>query len=226
MALMAAIAGAIVLFALRPGAAKSVSMNADLEVYKDQLTALEDDIDTGRVEETEAQSARLEISRRLLTVQNATDIGSKTVAEGSPNSMRAVAVATIGTLWFVLTAYIMNGNPDMPGVPFADQNATNPSVETVTQLLARVESHLMTSPEDGRGWDLVAPIYLRMNRFGDAARAFANAGRHSRPQRQSVCRPRRSIGRFEWRRNCPGRAKRSRPGARTGSLIAAPRVSC
>jgi len=42
-------------------------------------------------------------------------------------------------------------------------------------LLARVENHLAEKPDDGRGWELLAPLYLRLGRTADAVKARANA---------------------------------------------------
>ncbi len=42
-------------------------------------------------------------------------------------------------------------------------------------LLARVENHLAEHPDDGRGWELLAPLYLRMGRAADAVNARGNA---------------------------------------------------
>ena len=39
--------------------------------------------------------------------------------------------------------------------------------------MARAEAHLAANPDDGRGWDVLAPIYLRMQRFGDAVTPIA-----------------------------------------------------
>src|SRR5690606_10076792 len=36
---------------------------------------------------------------------------------------------------------------------------------------------LREHPEDGKGWDVIAPVYLRLQRFADAAHAFAEANR-------------------------------------------------
>jgi cytochrome c-type biogenesis protein CcmH len=38
-------------------------------------------------------------------------------------------------------------------------------------LIAQVEAHLAKNPEDGRGWDVIAPVYLRTGRFEDAVKA-------------------------------------------------------
>jgi cytochrome c-type biogenesis protein CcmH len=42
-------------------------------------------------------------------------------------------------------------------------------------LVARAEAHLAANPSDGRGWDVLAPIYLRLQRFSDAVTAYRNA---------------------------------------------------
>jgi cytochrome c-type biogenesis protein CcmH len=43
---------------------------------------------------------------------------------------------------------------------------------TAADLVARVEAHLRQHPEDGRGWDVLAPVYLRMGDYTQAADAF------------------------------------------------------
>ncbi len=176
LALMAASAGAIVLYALRPGTSGTPGGDADMAVYKDQLATLENDLEAGRIEARDAESARIEISRRLLAAQSAADLDDNSGPPVKSGAARAVAVATAGML-FVLVVYIQNGNPDRPGVPYETRNIASSGEESVPQLLARVESHLLKNPEDGRGWDLVGPIYMRMNRFADAGEAFANAVR-------------------------------------------------
>ena len=42
-------------------------------------------------------------------------------------------------------------------------------------LVAQVEAHLEKNPDDGRGWEVVAPVYMRLGRFDDAVKAWRNA---------------------------------------------------
>jgi cytochrome c-type biogenesis protein CcmH/NrfG len=42
-------------------------------------------------------------------------------------------------------------------------------------MFARVEQHLAEHPEDGKGWEVVAPIYMRLGRYDDAVTARRNA---------------------------------------------------
>src|SRR5262249_47049999 len=45
----------------------------------------------------------------------------------------------------------------------------------IASLIARIERHLEEKPNDGRGWEVIAPVYMRLERFEDAARARRNA---------------------------------------------------
>ena len=51
----------------------------------------------------------------------------------------------------------------LPGQPLASRVAAPRGGEpSVAELFARVERHLEQNPGDGRGWEVVAPIYLRL----------------------------------------------------------------
>jgi cytochrome c-type biogenesis protein CcmH len=43
--------------------------------------------------------------------------------------------------------------------------------------IRKIEDHLAANPDDGRGWDILGPVYMKMGRYDDAARAFGNANR-------------------------------------------------
>ena len=45
----------------------------------------------------------------------------------------------------------------------------------IENTVAEVETYLQSNPKDGRGWELLAPVYLRIGRFDDAVRARRNA---------------------------------------------------
>src|SRR6266852_3408579 len=53
----------------------------------------------------------------------------------------------------------------------ADSVATAKQSQSMESLIAQVESHLERNPDDGRGWEVIAPIYLRLGRFEDAVTA-------------------------------------------------------
>ena len=41
-------------------------------------------------------------------------------------------------------------------------------------LLRQAEAHLASNPDDGRGWAVVAPVYMQIARYSDAVRARTN----------------------------------------------------
>jgi cytochrome c-type biogenesis protein CcmH len=83
-----------------------------------------------------------------------------------------VAGAIIAMPALAFVAYLWLGSPEYPDQPLA---ARQPSAGDMTTLIAAVEARLATAPDDGRGWDVIAPVYLRLGRSGDAAEAYTNA---------------------------------------------------
>ena len=41
--------------------------------------------------------------------------------------------------------------------------------------MAQVEAHLEKNPTDGRGWNVLAPVLVRIGRYDDAVRAYRNS---------------------------------------------------
>ncbi len=63
----------------------------------------------------------------------------------------------------------------MPGAAIADRQTGAPEKQSITALVSQVEKHLERNPEDGRGWEVLAPVYARMGRFSEAVQARRNA---------------------------------------------------
>ena len=42
-------------------------------------------------------------------------------------------------------------------------------------MMARIEQHLQQDPNDGQGWQVIAPVYLQLGRASDAVTAYTNA---------------------------------------------------
>ncbi|TIL93350.1 MAG: c-type cytochrome biogenesis protein CcmI [Mesorhizobium sp.] len=151
----------------------SPSSDHDLEVYRDQLSELDRDVARGLIQPAEAEEARAEIARRILRLDNAAD---KAAARQPSMATRLVATAAVLAVPLVSWGlYSQLGSPDLPSQPLSERLAKNPADSSVDELVARAEAHLAANPSDGRGWDVLAPIYLRMQRFSDAVTAYRNA---------------------------------------------------
>jgi len=142
-----------------------------LAVYRDQFAEIERDRARNLINEPEAKFAGVEVGRRLLAAAD-------NIAGFSQNSTarRAAAlVALAGIPAVALGLYLLLGSPDLSGAPLSSRLAAAPENQDIALLVRRVESHLAELPDDGRGWEILAPIYLRMGRVNEAVKARTNA---------------------------------------------------
>jgi cytochrome c-type biogenesis protein CcmH len=150
---------------------------SDRLVYADQLLEIDRDRAAGLIGEAEAESARVEISRRLLAAADAEAEAADAAPAAQPRWHRRVAaMATIVLIPALgLGFYLKLGSPDVPDQPaFARANAL-PDRQSIASLVSQVEAHLAQNPNDGAGWEVLAPVYLRMGRFDDAVVAWRKA---------------------------------------------------
>jgi len=174
-AIMTAAAVGAVLWPLarKPDAGRGGS---DRLVYADQLLEIDRDRAAGLIGEAEAESARVEISRRLLA---AADAEARVVDRPAAQPQWHRRVAAIAAIVMVpacaLGLYLKLGSPDVPDQSaFARVNAL-PDRQSIASLVSQVEAHLAQNPNDGAGWEVLAPVYLRMGRFDDAVMAWRRA---------------------------------------------------
>lgn len=147
----------------------------DMEVYRDQLAELERDAARGLIQPAEAEQARAEIGRRILKADKAAE-ADRTAGTSHTRAVRALGMAAVLAVPLVSWGiYAATGSPDLPSQPLAARLEKNPAESTVDELIARAESHLAANPDDGRGWEVLAPIYARLNRYPEAVTAYRNA---------------------------------------------------
>lgn len=151
---------------------------ADVAVYREQLSEIESDKARGLISPAEAEAARIEIARRLLaSAETGADPAATTSASkpipSPPGSERLFVIVAAAVPAIALGLYLSFGSPGLPGRPIAERLARAPAVGAdVEELVARVEAQLRANPADGKGWDVIAPVYLRLERFRDAAEAY------------------------------------------------------
>jgi cytochrome c-type biogenesis protein CcmH len=175
---------AVCLMLLAPLARTRTGMGAsrdhELEVYKDQLREIDKDRSRGLIEDGEADMARAEIGRKIIRLSETDgELPETPSSRALGRWVGAIAVLSLPLVSWGL--YAATGSPDYPDQPLQARLDRDPSQQTPEELIARAEAHLAANPEDARGWDVLAPIYLRLGRFEDAAGAFANAARLDAP---------------------------------------------
>lgn len=173
---VAAAAVVVILFVLRPllkGAAEAEGEHTpEVDIYKDQLAEVEQDIARGVISEQDAEAAKTEIARRLLAAAEA-----QKAAEAKSGSAGTFGGAVIGVAAVALSlaAYLFIGSPNLPDLPQAERQAQVEANPDLSNLVGQVEKQLEKTPNDVRGWSVLGPAYMRLRRFGDAADAFRRA---------------------------------------------------
>ncbi len=159
-------------------AGTAAAADHDVEVYAAQLRELEGDLDRGTIAESEAATARAEIGRRL--IRAADRARSPRAGDGAGGRLRRPA--TLGAILAVVLVlplvafgfYDTLGAPALPDQPLALREQPQPDLD-LASLVEKAEARLKTNPDDGSGWEVLAPIYLRMDRQEDAAQAYRKA---------------------------------------------------
>jgi len=169
MAALAALALAPVLWALARSADGSRADPA-LAIYRDQLDEVDRDAARGVIGEAEAGAARNEIARRLI---RAGEREPRTPPHHNERNRRFAAVAVGVMPLAALGLYLSLGSPELPDQPLAARLTAPPESQDIATLVVRVERHLAANPDDGTGWEVLAPVYLRLGRPDAAIEAFS-----------------------------------------------------
>lgn len=139
-----------------------------LAVYRDQLAELNRDEQRGLLTPDQAKAAQVEISRRILAL----DEGKKFLPARPPGHRLTLAMAVILPLaGFGL--YLLLGAPHLPSQSAmarleAERQRSSPEA-------IGLEAKVAQSPSDAQGWIDLARAYADLDRSKDAAAAFAKA---------------------------------------------------
>jgi cytochrome c-type biogenesis protein CcmI len=146
--------------------------------YEDQLREIERDEARGLIAAPEAEAARTEAARRLLRANRAGVPAAQDIAEPALRQRRAASAFALSTIPLVaLIAYGLYGSPHMPAQSAAERQSAQSGDQDLLKAIGQIEARLAADPTDGRGWSVLAPVYMRMGRFDDAAHAYEAATR-------------------------------------------------
>jgi cytochrome c-type biogenesis protein CcmH len=154
---------------------RTISDASDIEVYKDQLIEIDSDEKRALISPTEAATARVEVSRRILKADDAAK--HKINKTHTPLSRAVLVIATLSVPIVSWGTYSKIGAPNEADQPIASRLNVPAADASMEVLVAKAEAHLKANPADGRGWAVLAPIYLRLARFEDAIKAFEMASK-------------------------------------------------
>ncbi|MGA8171346.1 MAG: c-type cytochrome biogenesis protein CcmI [Methylocystis sp.] len=173
--IFAVLTGAAVLAVLAPlaGGNAPAAAATDKAFFGEQLAEIERERAEGLLDPADAEAARVEAARRLLRA-------SESEAAPPARSGRKTRVITaLATLLLApalaIPLYLSIGAEGLPDMPLAARLAATPPHSDLSAAVAQIEAHLAEHPEDGRGFEVVAPFFLRSGRFEDAIHAYGEA---------------------------------------------------
>lgn len=135
--------------------------------FRMALEAIEADERSGKLDAEQALAARGELARDVLRSKSA-----PVPAGAKPLGMTPVLFGLIATAALSLGIYTFLGRPDLPAQPLAGRPELAAQSLDLREAVTRIEARLAQTPDDLRGWQVIAPAYLEMGRFGDAANAY------------------------------------------------------
>ena len=185
---LVAIALAFVLPTLLDRSAKSSveeeKKEANLDVYRDQISELEADLRNGIISQEQYEQDRDEIERRLLDEVSSTDKNSRKRSQPAFSRTGVYAIA-FGIPALAVTLYLLVGNysalsgtptsasrgPSTGGPPANGQMSQQQIEANVASLAKRLEQN----PNDVDGWIMLGRSYLNLEKYSDASNAYAKA---------------------------------------------------
>lgn len=176
----------------------------DIEVYRDQLKEVESELRQGQIDDTQAETARIEIKRRALAADRMEQPVTPKLSRDERN-FAVICVTGIVVLGSV-GLYAATGNPDLPSMrgsggaqrastAFSRDSSTLESAAAtqtsasenegqlrpqtglppVEDMIQRLATRLLRNPKDTEGWRTLGWSYLSIGRFPEAAEAYAKA---------------------------------------------------
>jgi cytochrome c-type biogenesis protein CcmH len=153
---------------------------ANIAVYRDQLSELEADLRNGIVSEEQYAQDREEIERRLL--EDTATTKTKKPVTASAGARNTAYVLGIALPLVAVTFYLIVGSPKSISEPAQissePQQMGAPQERSQEQIAANVDKlaqRLQSNPNDPQGWIMLARSYNSMEKWNEANTAYAKA---------------------------------------------------
>lgn len=158
---------------------------ANIAVYRDQLSELGADLRNGIVSEEQYAQDRDEIERRLL--EDTATASAKKSAASPATALTTAYVLGLGIPFIAIIFYLKVGEPVLienpnavisPPAATASGPASGPMERSPDQIAANVDKlakKLESNPNDAQGWIMLARSYSSLEKFSEAANAYAKA---------------------------------------------------
>ena len=141
---------------------------ANLDIFRDQLSELERDRNEGSLAEVDFEQARRELQRRLLE-----EVPTETTKQGKAGGRKTALALLVIVPLAAVVGYMVLGNPRA-----FDPMVNQPRLSTkqIDAMLDKLVAKLNANPGDTKGWTMLARSYKALGRFADAAEAYSHGG--------------------------------------------------
>src|ERR1044072_1974862 len=166
--------------------AEADSAEANLDVYRDQLSELETDQANGIISPEQYQQDRDEIERRLLddvssnaasqpTSKQATkpDAKKSAVDRGPVYALAAGIPLVAIALFLILGKFVTNSS--ISGTPATVSPEGPMTQQGIEANVAKLAQRLEQNPNDAEGWTMLARSYLNLEKYSEASKAYERA---------------------------------------------------
>jgi cytochrome c-type biogenesis protein CcmH len=162
-----------------PGATREAT---NVAVYRDQLRELDADLAAGTLARDQYDAARRELEARLLDDVRVSGTGARAA---KPGRMAAVA-AGIAIPLVAILLYLAVGTPNalLPRPAGGGGEGHGITQQQIEGMVDRLSARMKENPDDATGWAMLGRTYAVLDRYPEAASAYANAVKRSPPDAQ------------------------------------------
>jgi cytochrome c-type biogenesis protein CcmH len=150
--------------------------------YKKQLGEIEAAIRDNRLSGAEGTEAKGELAREVLRLQK-----EKSTTAQKPSSLdqKVLPLAILFVALLAVATYSFIGKPQLSAQPLAGRPDVAAQNMNLDQAISQIEAQLAKTPDDIKGWSVIAPVYMQMGRYADAAKALRRVNELAPPTADS-----------------------------------------
>lgn len=160
----------------RRGSPEAQRRASNIQAYRHRLIEIDNEIAAGLIAADAAQAMRDEAGARLLD-----DVGSVDVADEPKTSIqpprRAALILLLLLGVFAGGYYYWQGSWELQRLVSGEAKPALPTAAEMDQAIAKLAEHLKQTPDDVDGWAMLARSYFVLQRYADAAGAYAQVNR-------------------------------------------------
>lgn len=168
---VAVIASGALFYAGRAGTVNATTSDvqaAERAHHKNLLAEIDRAEADGHLSAGDAVAARAELARDVLRSKQ----GKGVVSVERRFSPVLAGVVVLGIAVLSVGTYALIGSPTLPDTPLAGRSALSSIPPEIASAIEKVEAQMLKTPDDVRGWQVLAPVYMRAGRYADAVSAY------------------------------------------------------